>query len=1136
MTEKPDNRDPEATQTGRHRMVAVGEVLGGRYEVLELVGSGGMGMVYRARDRRLDVDVALKVLVPDRAADRETLARFERELVLARQVSHPNVVRIHDIGQEGDLHFLTMDYVAGRSLKEVMAQEGALPAERAVTVARDLARGLGAAHDRGVVHRDLKPANVLLDEDGRARITDFGVARSLATPGPTRPGNILGTPFYLSPEQALGEPVDGRSDIYALGLLLYEMLSGELPFSAESFDESLAQRVTGRPAPLPAEVAEVPVWLKAVIQRCLARNPEQRYPDAAALLADLEAGRASSASLRMSRRVWLGAGAVVLLALAAAGVWRYGVPERGAPQQAGPETAESPAAESAHTVAVLPFLDETGQATLGWVRTGVAEMLAVSLAEAPALYVVDSMRVFRTLEDLGMDPARLTENEARQLATLLDAERLVSGRVRSAGDALRLDMTLTAPADSGVGPQRFGASAPGAAGLLEAVEGLSGELLAALRTGAPKQPETALSAAPAALAAFGEGVEKLIQGDSIGAIPALESAVEADPEFAAAWARLSEAYRAVGYGDRARQAVDRAIEELDRADGRIALEVRARRAGMAGDMDRALALRRELVERFPNDIEARVNLGELQGDSGRLDDARQTLRAVVERNANHPRAWYLLGKFSILAGEHRIAIDDYLVRALVIQNRLDNAQGKADVLNAMGIAYAQLGELASAQENYERAAEMRQAIGDRRGVAATLSNLAKIQVSRGDLDGARARLEQALEIQRDIGDRAGVAYLHNEFGLLEEERGRYAEALSHYRDALRVRQDLGDERALADSYNNVGFGYLQLGEYDNAALYARQALERYQASGNREGMMLARQTLGLLETARGNWEAALSAALAALEVSRELELRGASAVLLGIIGRVARHQGRYAAAMDSYDEAARLVQELGNPRGQAEYALERAALLLEVNEIEAAAAALEVAGEHVSAGGNLEQRARLTRLRGEADLARGEMGAARETLQRGIEEARTSGSTTAVMRAELALARALLAAGDPPRAGRMARENAERAGAIGHAVLQLEALELAARAARSAGAEDEARGLYSDALELVRSHRPYGREWRLHLGRAELAGNGDAQAHFAAAAEAFARVQSNVPEEMMQAFDAQPEVIRLHDRQAATAH
>lgn len=1127
MTDRRNNSD-DATQTGEHQVLAAGTVLSGRYEIREMVGMGGMGIVYRARDRRLDVEVAVKLLNADRAADPETLQRFERELVLARQVSHPSVVRIHDIGQDGDKHFLTMDFVPGRSLKAVLEEDGPLSAGQAAAVGRDLAAALGAAHDKGVVHRDLKPANVLMDEEGRARISDFGVARSLSGRDLTRTGHVLGTPDYLSPEQALGESVDGRSDIYALGLLLYEMVSGELPFSTDSADESLAQRLSGRPRDLTKTDADAPAWLERIIARCLARDREDRYQNARDLQADLERHAATRVRRRHSWRLAAAGAAVVVVVLGLA--WLFYPLPGGRDSQ--PETAGAPGAGSkpASSVAVVPFADETGRPELAWVSTGVAEMIAVDLAQAPSLDVVDSLRVFSTVGDLGLEAGVLSDSDASQLAGLLEAELLIMGRVRSAGDDLRLEARL-AGMDRPGAMERFSRNAPGPGELLDAAGGLTAEIRERLEVQPAVDAAPALSSSPEALSAYGEGVERLARGDTLAAIEPLELAVEKDPSFAAAWVRLADARGSLGYRNEAVDAAERAVAELGNPDGRVALEARALRASLQGETERALELRHRLVELFPNDVEARVRLGELQGDSGRLDAARETLSAVVDQDASHPRAWYLLGKFSILAGQSRRAIDDYLVRALVVQNRLGNAQGRADVLNAMGIAYSEVADLKQAQEHYAQAAELRREIGDRRGVAATLSNLAQIQALRGDYEGARGRLTQALEVHRELGDSWGVAHIHNEFGLLAEEQGDFEGALKHYRDALRVRRELGDARAVAESLLNVGYTYFVLGEYDNAAVYTRQALDSYQEASNREGVMLARETLAQLETARGNWDAALEAALSALEASRELDSLGTQGVALGVIGRVAHFQGRYGAALDSIDEALKLARELDDLRAIPEYEMDRAGVLLDLGAVGTAREALDRAEAALDKGGNREQRSSLLRHRGEAALLSGETGEAVGMLEAAVDEAEASGSITVELKARLALGRARLAQGDAGKGSSMLEAVAAEAEELGHVPLQLQALEAVAEVEAAEGEDTAALSAVDLALALVSSHEPWMGHWRLRLLRSRL--SGEASDDLERAAGELDRIRDNVPEAHRAAFDNRNDVGELDERRPA---
>ena len=240
-----------ATATGRFAAdLPPGTVLAGRFRLDRLLGVGGMGVVYRATDLQLGVPVAIKLLRSEMADRPGAFERFRQELLLSRQVSSPHVVRIHDIAQHEGRWLISMDLVEGEPLDRMLDREARLPVDKALAIARQVALGLAAAHARKVIHRDLKPSNVLVDANGHAWISDFGIARSLGSRGLTVTGTVVGTPEYLSPEQARAEPVDARSDLYALGLLLYEMLAGEPAYSGGTQSESIAQRLVGPPPPI----------------------------------------------------------------------------------------------------------------------------------------------------------------------------------------------------------------------------------------------------------------------------------------------------------------------------------------------------------------------------------------------------------------------------------------------------------------------------------------------------------------------------------------------------------------------------------------------------------------------------------------------------------------------------------------------------------------------------------------------------------------------------------------------------------------------------------------------------------------------------------------------------------------------
>ena len=267
----------------------VGEVIGDRYELEELVGSGGMSSVYRARDRLLERHVALKVLHHHFTFDEEYVERFRREARAVAQLAHPNIVTVIDRGEADGRQFIVFEYIDGRSLKELLERDGPLPARRALALAIGVARGLAYAHEHGIVHRDVKPQNVLLNGDGRAKVTDFGIARSLDVDGVTRSGTVLGTSNYIAPEQASGRQVEPGTDVYSLGVVLFELLTGQVPFPGESF-VAVAMRHVSEPPPSVLESRpDCPPRVARAIERALEKDPADRFPTMDAFAAELEA-------------------------------------------------------------------------------------------------------------------------------------------------------------------------------------------------------------------------------------------------------------------------------------------------------------------------------------------------------------------------------------------------------------------------------------------------------------------------------------------------------------------------------------------------------------------------------------------------------------------------------------------------------------------------------------------------------------------------------------------------------------------------------------------------------------------------------------------------------------------------------
>jgi HAMP domain-containing protein len=274
--------------------ISPGRVLGERFEILSTLGAGGMGVVYKVRDRELDDLVALKMLKRDLWGDRELLDRLKSELKLARKITHPNVLRTFDFGDVDGIPFITMEYVRGITLRYLLQQTGALPYTAGLRLARQLCRGLAAAHEVGVLHRDIKPENLIVMPNGNAKLMDFGIARPTTrmTAGQTQPGTVIGTPQYLSPELLQGAEADERADLYACGVVFYEIFTAQTPYTGDNPMQIIINTLHEAPTPPSQHWKEIPQPLEQIIMRCLEKDPARRYRTAAALLAELEALRA----------------------------------------------------------------------------------------------------------------------------------------------------------------------------------------------------------------------------------------------------------------------------------------------------------------------------------------------------------------------------------------------------------------------------------------------------------------------------------------------------------------------------------------------------------------------------------------------------------------------------------------------------------------------------------------------------------------------------------------------------------------------------------------------------------------------------------------------------------------------------
>ncbi len=747
--------------------LAPGTKLGTRYTILKLLGQGGMGAVYQAYDDELEVAVAIKTILPGEGSDhnttRDQVSRFKSELLLARQVTHKNVVRIHDLGEFSGLKCITMSYVAGETLTALIDRVGPLPVPQAMGLARQIAEGMAAAHEVGVVHRDLKPDNVMVTPDGQALIMDFGIASSAQ--GSAEGGAIVGTIGYMAPEQATGKPVTARADIYAFGLIVYDMLlgRGRQKNYAKPIEE-LRARFTAPPPAVRTLRPEVPEALEAVVSTATQPEPDQRFADTTALQMALAAltdeGTLRPVALPIARWPAIAA-STVLTALIAGGAWWWLTP---------PVVVE----KAPVSVLVADFENRTGDP----VFDGVVEQ-ALGLGIESASFVTryprrDALRVAE-----GIKPgARLDEQTARLVALREGVGRVLVGTVEPSGAEFRITARLIgAGNDQSVEESTMSEVAANRDGVLDAVGRLAGDVREALgdeEVGEAEgsAPETFTAASLEAAAAYAKAQDLQIAGRVEDAIAQYQETLRLDPELGRAYSGLAAQYTNLARTAEAESAYEQALARLDRMTDREKYRTRgsyylfARKPELAAqeftalvkafpadtsglsnlalaafyqrDMAQALEQGRRAAAIFPNNVLRRSNVALYALYAGQFDDAITASLEVHKLNPTHLKAFVARALAQLALGDAAEARATY---------------SELSATGAAGASFAAIGlaDIAAAQGRFTDAAAMLVqgiAADDEAGFATPAATkrvaLAEVRLAQGELTAARRDAEAAV--------------------------------------------------------------------------------------------------------------------------------------------------------------------------------------------------------------------------------------------------------------------------------------------------------------------------------------------------------------------------------------------------------
>jgi len=674
-----------------------GQSFGPRYHIIKVLGVGGMGAVYQAYDAELNVAVALKVIRTDarrRSASSEAEKRFKQELLLARQVTHKNVVRIHDLGEIDGIKYITMPYVHGDDLATVLRRDGRLPVARVLRIARQIADGLTAAHDAGVVHRDLKPANVMIGADDLALIMDFGISASNEE---AAGGGILGTLEYMAPEQGAGAAVDGRADIYAYGLILYELLTGPRQVTATTARErieAMRQRsATGVP-PIRDVDESIPAPLAVLVMRCLERAPEARYQTSAELVTALDAmddaGELVPGRARISG--WTIAAASLVMALLFVAV--YVVGRRGAP---APAAAHEPV-----SVLIADFQNTTGDPAFD--RT-LEPMLKLALEGAGFISAYDRNGVRRSL---GVrPPEQMDEGAAQQIAVKQGVGVVLSGAVSRDGDRYALSMKATQVVTGGVLANATG-SAASKDKVLDAALGLAVRVRTALgdETSESAQrfaTQTFSATSLEVVRAYAAGADALSRSRFDEALQNFSTAVSLDRNFGLGWAGMGIASSNLDKQQDAEHYIKEAVRHLDGMTERERFRTRGLYYMLTSDYPNCVKEYGDLIARYSADAPARNNLALCLTHMRELPRAVAEMRQVVKivpKRALYRQNLALYAGYSsdfTRAEEEVAAIEQPELFALLALAFSQMGQGRpADA----AATYAQIAKLDTQAESY----------------------------------------------------------------------------------------------------------------------------------------------------------------------------------------------------------------------------------------------------------------------------------------------------------------------------------------------------------------------------------------------------------------------------------------------------
>jgi serine/threonine protein kinase/tetratricopeptide (TPR) repeat protein len=927
----------------------LGKILG-HYRIVEQIGAGGMGEVYRAHDEHLDRDVAIKILPPAGLTDESLRKQFRREALVLAKLNHPYIETVHEFGHQDDVDFLVMELIPGKPLSSLL-KEGPLPEKTVLRFGAQFLEGLSAAHQQGVIHRDLKPANVFVTPDGRIKILDFGLAKLVHPENAvdvtrsitTDTGTISGTVPYMAPEQLRGEAADVRSDIYSAGAVLYEMATGRRPFPQTQGPQLIGAILYEPPAPPRAVNSQISAGLESGILKALEKSPSLRSQSAAELQAVLETLSLSGSSKMQSesaaasgifaniaiadtirarpfRLRVVGAAAIALILLAGLliGLNEKALRERflhRPPSSTDSASVPSPI-KARPSVAVLGFKNVSGRPEQAWLSTALSEMLTTELAVGEQLRTVPGENVARMKIDLSLpDADTYGKDTLARIRKNLGTDDIVLGSyVPLEKDQIRVDLRLQRTGD---GETLAIVSKKGTEAQLDELVSRAGlDLREKLGAGEVSSVEEAtvkasLPSNPEAARFYAEGLAKLRVFDDLAARDLFQKALAAEPEHALSHAYLGDAWASLGYDEKAATEAKRAFDLSSNLARQDHLLVEGHYRETTREWEKAVEIYRTLFGFFPDSLDYGILLTQAEIRGGKGTEALATvdsLRKLPAPQNDDPR-------IDLVEASAAQSVADFQHQLKAATQAADKGHAAgarllaARALVFQGIALRKLGKTRDSLPLVESARQIYAAAGDKNGVAAALNSSANSLADLGDVPGAKAKYEGALAIYREIGNTAGAAKTLDNIGSLISDAGDVEGGKKLCAEALALLQGTGDKHDIANTSNNLATYLTLQGDLIGATKLFRESLKLRQEIGDKSGEAGSLSNLGELLAQQGDVAGAKNAFGESLRIHQEIGEKDATVYQLDGLGKILLDSGDPSAAKQRFEQTQTIARE-----------------------------------------------------------------------------------------------------------------------------------------------------------------------------------------------------------------------------------